>query len=364
MELKWFLQKLTKMKKAVIFTHNLLAENFAKTAHGLLRGTSRFNILAVIDNVHGGKDAGEVLDGKKLDIPTFKSISDYFENSNGDAEVCIVGVAFPGGILPEPCRDELISAMKNGLSIISGLHHYLSEDRQFKKIAKEYNVELNDIRKTKSISDLHFWSGKILDVKTPILAVLGTDCAVGKRTTARFLLEACQNKNIKTEIIYTGQTGWMQGYKHGFIFDATPNDFVSGELERAILECIDQSNPDLILLEGQSSLRNPSGPAGSELILSGNVNGVILVHPFGREYFIDLEEFEYKLPEIEKEIMLIEAYGKKVIGIALNEENSNLDILRENQKKLEDTLKIPVSIPLSEGVDKIVELIKKEYIVE
>ena len=105
MELKWFLQKLTKMKKAVIFTHNLLAENFAKTAHGLLRGTSRFNILAVIDNVHGGKDAGEVLDGKKLDIPTFKSISDYFENSNGDAEVCIVGVAFPGGILPEPCRD-------------------------------------------------------------------------------------------------------------------------------------------------------------------------------------------------------------------------------------------------------------------
>ena len=284
------------MKKAVIFTHDLLAENFAKTAHGLLRGTSRFNILAVIDNVHGGKDAGEVLDGKKLDIPTFKSISDYFENSNGDAEVCIVGVAFPGGILPEPCRDELISAMKNGLSIISGLHHYLSEDRQFKKIAKEYNVELNDIRKTKSISDLHFWSGKILDVKTPLLAVLGTDCAVGKRTTARFLLEACQNKNIKTEIIYTGQTGWMQGYKHGFIFDATPNDFVSGE--------------------------------------------------------------------IEKEIMLIEAYGKKVIGIALNEENSNLDILRENQKKLEDTLKIPVSIPLSEGLDKIVELIKKEYIIE
>ena len=80
MELKWFLQNLTKMKKAVIFTHDLLAENFAKTAHGLLRGTSRFNILAVIDNVHGGKDAGEVLDGKKLDIPTFKSVSDYFEN--------------------------------------------------------------------------------------------------------------------------------------------------------------------------------------------------------------------------------------------------------------------------------------------
>jgi uncharacterized NAD-dependent epimerase/dehydratase family protein len=62
--------------------------------------------------------------------------------------------------------------------------------------------------------------------------------------------------------------------------------------------------------------------------------------------------------------MLIEAYDKKVIAVALNEENSNLDILRDNQKKLEDILKIPVSIPLSEGVDEIVELIKKEYLLE
>ena len=59
-------------------------------------------------------------------------------------------------------------------------------------------------------------------------------------------------------MIYTGQTGWMQGYSHGFIFDATPNDFVSGEIERVVLECVDVYKPDLILLDGQSSLRNPS----------------------------------------------------------------------------------------------------------
>ena len=145
--------------------------------------------------------------------------------------------------------------------------------------------------------------------------------------------------------------------QHGFT-TAAAEDFDSA------IELLKEPYPDLILLEGQSSLRNPSGPAGSELILSGNVNGVILVHPLGREFFVDLEEFEYKLPEIEKEIMLIEAYDKKVIAVALNEENSNLDILRENQKKLEHILKIPVSIPLSEGVDEIVELIKKEYLLE
>jgi len=364
LDLKCFPINLTNMKKAVIFTHNLLAENFAKTAHGLLRGTSRFEILAVIDSANSGKDAGEVLDGKWLGIPTYKSIDEYIELSNGEAEVCVVGVAFPGGILPDACRYELISAMKNGLNIISGLHHYLSDDVEFQKIAKENKVELLDIRKTKPIADLHFWSGKILDVKTPIIAVLGTDCAVGKRTTARFMMESFQEKDIKTEIIFTGQTGWMQGYKHGFIFDSTPNDFVSGELEKAILECVQDSNPDLILLEGQSSLRNPSGPGGSELILSGNVNGVILVHPVGRKFFVDLEEFKYKIPEIEEEIMLIEAYGKKVIGVALNQENTSIDLLKENKKKIENNLGIPVSIPLTDGVEKIVEHINNEYLIE
>ena len=58
-------------------------------------------------------------------------------------------------------------------------------------------------------------------------------------------------------MIYTGQTGWLQGGKYGFIFDSTLNDFVSGELEHAILTCYEETNPDVILIEGQSALRNP-----------------------------------------------------------------------------------------------------------
>ena len=272
------------MQNAIVFTHNLLADNFAKTAHGLLRGTERYNILAVIDSVHYGKDTGEVLEGNKINVPVYKTIAEFIDASDVQAECCIVGVAFPGGILPAECRNELIEATKFKLSIVSGLHHYLSDDSDFIALAEKYNVELIDIRKPRSVSDLHFWSGKILDINVPIVAVLGTDCAVGKRTTARLILENCIKEGIRTELIYTGQTGWMQGYKHGFIFDATPNDFVSGELERVILECVDQSNPDLILLEGQSSMRNPSGPGGSEFILSGNAKSVIIVHPIGRKY--------------------------------------------------------------------------------
>ena len=359
MELNFSREFQLNMQNAIVFTHNLLAENFAKTAHGLLRGTDRYNVVAVIDSLHYGKDAGEVLDGKKINIPVYKSVTDFIDASDINAELCIVGVAFPGGILPKNCREELIEAIKCELSIVSGLHHYLSEDSEFVALANQHNVKLIDIRKPKPVSDLRFWSGKILDINIPIIAVLGTDCAVGKRTTSRLILENCKKQNINAELIYTGQTGWMQGYQHGFIFDATPNDFVSGELERAILECVDQSNPELILLEGQSSLRNPSGPGGSELILSGNAKSVIIVHPIARKYFVDLEEFEYEIPDLIDEIKLIESYGANVIGVGINEENATEDELIKFKNKYSQLLKIPVVLPLTDGVDDIVSNIKE-----
>ena len=83
--------------------------------------------------------------------------------------------------------------------------------------------------------------------------------------------------------IFTGQTGWMQGAPFGFILDSMPNDFVSGELEHAIVSCWESARPELILLEGQSALRNPSGPCGSEFLLSGRAKGVILQHAPGAD---------------------------------------------------------------------------------
>ena len=343
------------MDKAIVFTHNLLAENFAKTCHGLLRGTERFEILSVIDAAHEGKDAGTILNGSPLGIPVHSSIAQFFKHSNESPEFCIVGVAFPGGVLPEDCRKELLAAMDHGLSIICGLHHYLSEDPEFQSSAKNNKVKLIDIRKPRPVPELHFWTGEILRITVPVIAILGSDCAVGKRTTARFIMEVCRNRGIKTEMIYTGQTGWMQGYSHGFIFDATPNDFVSGEVERVILECVDVSKPDLILLEGQSSLRNPSGPCGSEFLLSGNAKGAVLVHPPGRKYFVDMEELGLQIPEIEDEIELIQNYGSKVIGVGLNEEGCDMGQLRSVQRTISKKMNIPVVLPLTDGVNKIVD---------
>ena len=94
-------------------------------------------------------------------------------------------------------------------------------------------------------------------------------------------MESLRRRGKQAEMIYTGQTGWMQGSPYGFIFDSTVNDFIGGELEKAVLTCAREAKPDYILLEGQSALRNPSGPCGSEYLLSANAKGVILQHAPG-----------------------------------------------------------------------------------
>ena len=342
---------------AIILTNGMLDTMNAKTCHGLLRGTERFDVLAVIDYKFVGQDAGEVMDGKSLGIPIYATVSDYLAADNERPKYYVVGVALEGGLLPDDFRAELLLAMEQRISIVCGLHTLLSEDTEFKTKAAHYGVTLIDVRKPRKFHELSFWTGEIYQVKTPKIAVLGMDCAVGKRTTCRFLLEACNEKGIKAEMIYTGQTGWMQGYKHGFIFDSTLNDFISGEIERAIVAADKEENPDLILIEGQSSLRNPSGPCGTEFLISGNVKGVILQHKPARKYFDDHKAWG-KIPDLADEIKLIEFYGSKVLAITLNEGGISEKELLEYQMDKEQTLKIPVVRPLTEGMNRVVTAVK------
>lgn len=345
-------------EKAIVLTHGMLESPLAKTAHGLLRGTERFEVLALIDYKSAGKDAGEALDGKHRNVPVYASVEEYFAKGGEQPVWCVIGVALPGGKLPDDFRGELKDAVKRKCSIVCGLHTFLSEDPEFMQLAAEHGVKLLDVRKPKPRNQLKFWSGDIYKVKKPIIAVLGTDCAIGKRTTCRFIMEMCQNHDIHAEMIYTGQTGWMQGYKHGFIFDSTVNDFISGELERAVVECAEESNPDIILLEGQSALRNPSGPAGSEYLLSANAKGVILHHAPGREFFEGTEEIGFKIFSIESEIELIKMYQSEVLAVTLNGEHLTLEALKAYRDDLQERLGIPVVLPLEEGVEGLLSVVK------
>lgn len=345
---------------AIALTDGYLETIHAKTTHGLIRGSERFDLVAVIDRKLAGRDAGYFLDGVHRNIPIFATIQDYLRSNTKKADYCIIGVATSGGFLPENMRNVCLEAINNGISVINGLHEYLTDFPNIVAAAKENNIELIDIRKPRPARELAFWSGDILKMKTPRIAVLGIDCAVGKRTTARFAWELCNQNDMKAEMIYTGQTGWLQGVKHGFIFDATLNDFISGEIERVLLTCDKEENPDVIFIEGQSALQNPSGPCGSEFLLSGGAKGVILQHVPFRKKFKLTNGIKVPLPLIEEEVALIKRYGAKVIAITLNNENNDdLAKLLTYKEQLQKAVNIPVIIPLVEGIDGLLSPIRE-----
>lgn len=354
---------------AVILTTGLLDSAFAKTAHGLIRGSDKYEILGVIDFKEAGKDAGEVIDGKHRDIPVFSNI-ETAASIYPQIDYAIIGIANPGGIIPEALEAELVKVLDRGISVINGLHTFLSEIPKYRDRAAKSGAELLDIRKAKHRKDLHFWNGSIYEVKCPIIAILGTDCAIGKRTTTRILMDALNKRGVKTEMIHTGQTGMMQHDGYGFIFDSTLNDFVSGELEHAIVQCYRERNPEIILLEGQAALLNPSGPCGPEYLISANARKVILQHAPARTYYKGWDHLKLKIPPVSKSLKLVEAYDAEVIAICLSSSTGAitppipLEELEKYKKAYRKEYQLPVIDPVYDDItplaDQVVALRSKD----
>jgi uncharacterized NAD-dependent epimerase/dehydratase family protein len=180
-------------------------------------------------------------------------------------------------------------------------------------------VVIRDVRKPPERKGLHFFSGKIEDVSCLNVAVLGTDSAIGKRTTAWIIADALLSAGHATELIGTGQTAWMQGVRYGIILDSLVNDFVSGEIEHAVWRAWQEVRPKVIILEGQGSLMNPAYPGGFELLAAGRPDVVVLQHAPGRR---DYDGFPgYPIQPLEKQIQAIELLSEKpVVAVTLNHE--------------------------------------------
>jgi len=343
---------------AIVLANGLFRTCFAKTAHGLVRGPSRFDVLGVVDPESAGEDAGLMVDGRARGIPVRASLREHLD-AGARPSHCVLGVATEGGSLPPALKSDLEQAARAGLTLVNGLHQLLAADEQLTRLVSESGGSILDLRQPRPVAELSFWSGEILKLQTPRVAVLGTDCALGKRTTGVLLRDGLRVRGTRAEMVYTGQTGWLQGLAHGFFFDATPNDFVSGELERAVLECAHETAPEVILLEGQSSLRNPSGPAGSELIISAGARGVILQHAPDRRFHEGFESQGCEIRPLKEEIELIRILGAEVWALALNEAGMDETQAEERRAELEQYHGMPVVAPLRDGLDRLVDVVRK-----
>nr|MDQ3013082.1 DUF1611 domain-containing protein [Acidobacteriota bacterium] len=342
----------------IVYCEGAFSTPTGKTANGLVRYTARYEVVGVIDSTRAADDAGEVLDGKPNGVPIFASVGEAIERASTRPQYFVIGLAPDGGKLPDSARQAVKQAIEAGLNVDSGLHEFLSEDAEFAALAAKHNVTIRDVRRSPPRSQLHFFTGKIEEVTALKLAVLGTDSAIGKRTTAVKLSQALNDAGIKSELIGTGQTSWLQGVKYGLLLDALVNDFVTGEIEHAIHEAWRNERPEVILLEGQGSIAHPAYPGGFELIAAGRVDGIILQHAPARTVYDGFDQ--YPMGTLDREIQILELLAQKpVVALTINHEAMTEADVRSTIADYEQDYGRPATDVLLDGCDKLVATIRQ-----
>ena len=340
--------------KALVYSENEFGKIDGKVANGLARHSEKYQIDGIIDSTKAGLDAGEYLDGIKNGIQVYSTIDDAIENLSYVPEYFIYGIAPLASFLDQKQREIIFSAMKKGMNIVNGLPEFFTEDEEFMQKANEYGVQIYDIRKAPQRKDLHNFSGRINEIDTPVITVLGTDCAVGKRTTAVNLVEALKQEGLNAAFIATGQTGILQGSKYGVAVDVLSSGFATGEVENAIINAFEKENPDIIIVEGQGALSHPAFTSSSAIIRGAMPDAIIIQHPPKRINHCDYPAIP--MPTLESEIELIEAFSKsKVIAITLNHEDMTDDEVKNTIVEYEYKYEIPTTDVLKNGCDKLVK---------
>jgi uncharacterized NAD-dependent epimerase/dehydratase family protein len=329
-----------------------------KTAHGLVRFTRRYQVLSVIDTRHAGRDAAEVLDGTAKGIPVVRDLAEALADAarRGITPThFVVGMAPDGGRLPDAGRATAKQAIEAGLNVDCGLHDFLTEDPVLSAAAEARGVRIRDVRKPPHRKDLHHFSSRIEEVKSLKVALLGTDSAVGKRTTAWILVHALEKAGRTVEMVGTGQTGWLQGARYSMVLDSLVNDFVAGELEHAVVSAWDERRPDAIVIEGQGSLMNPAYPGGLEILAACRPEVVIMQHAPSR---LEYDGFPgFPIQPIETQIQALELVGgRPVVAIAVNHEGlEGREAIDAACAELQRRTGLPVCDPLIHGADVLVK---------
>jgi uncharacterized NAD-dependent epimerase/dehydratase family protein len=347
-------------KTALIYCENQFGKVDGKTATGLIRRSEIYEIVGVLDSTLAGQDAGEVLDNRKNHIPIFANLSAALDTLNYLPDCYIYGKAPLEAFIAIEERLLILEAIERGMDIINGLHQFFSDDREFRDRAHQCGVQITDIRKSPVLADLHVFTGRISQVNIPVIAVLGTDCACGKMTTAVELDRTLHRLGIRSVLVATGQTSLMQGARYGVSIDAIVSQFVIGEIENAVLQAFETEQPDVILVEGQSAVSHPAFMSSVGILKGSMPDGVILQHPPARKMRCDFPDLA--MPTVQREIQLIEAISPtSVLAIAINHEHLTEAETDDIIDRYERDFQLPTTDVLRYGCEKLVRALGDRF---
>ena len=239
---------LGKKRRIAVMAEGSFTPLDGKTALGVIRYRSD-EVVAVIDSVRAGRTCADCV-GVGGEIPVVASLKGAAAH---DADTLLLGIAPQGGTLPESWRRVVAEALLRGWDVLSGLHVFLADDPELAALARAKRCAILDVRRPPASRAIAARRASNLD--TLVVLTVGTDCNVGKMTTALELQEELLGRGARVAFVATGQTGIFVA-DQGFAIDAVPADFVAGVVERMVLDAAREA--DIVLVEGQGALHHPA----------------------------------------------------------------------------------------------------------
>jgi uncharacterized NAD-dependent epimerase/dehydratase family protein len=272
------------------------------------------------------------------------------------AKTLVVGIAPPGGRLPQSWVGLLVEALEAGLDLAAGLHQRLREVPELAQAAKRLGRLIHDVRH----ADATFAVGTGIRRSGRRLLTVGTDCVVGKKYTALAIAKELVAQGCAADFRATGQTGILIS-GGGVAVDAVVADFLSGAAE-ALSPANSPDHWDVI--EGQGSLFHPAYSAVTLGLLHGSQpDALVLCHDVARKTLTSFPHMRVVSLEEAIPAYLAAAHltnpKTRMLGIALNTSSLSAheadSVLQQTAKQLD----LPCVDPIRTGVAGLVAALKR-----
>ena len=265
--------------------------------------------------------------------------------------VFVLGIAPPGGKVPDEWWPVIDEAVALGLKVVNGLHD---------RIAPRYpNLPpgqwIWDVREEPPGLTTATGAARLLSCKR--ILTIGTDMSIGKMTAGLELDLALRRAGVKSVFAATGQTG-MVICGRGVPLDAVRLDFAPGAIEREV--CDLGGDADVVVVEGQGSLLNPASSATLPLIRGSMPTHFLLCHRAG---MTELPRYPWiKVPPLMDVVKLYQDLAEtcgcfqrpSLLGVCLDTRELAEQAARVELDKVSNELQVPCADPVRFGVSELV----------
>lgn len=285
------------------------------------------------------------------------SLTELIEKTNAKSIAIMLPIGAEGAALKYA-----VQAIDNGLNVVTSFRSLsLSENASLLKFAESKGVVIKEISSRLDVINKIFGTApsqctEVLPKitykpKAPVVFVGGTSQECGKRTTTRILGKTAQEKGLNAAVISTDEMGLESPADLNFRAGSLSVMDVAAAVMGTMKYIEEKKNPDIIFVEGQSSLTedgNPHPRGLSAAILIGSRSDAVVVCHRPNHPFREPRGIEYEVKAIEA------VEPTKVVGISLNMRNvsDKKDIL-----KYEERYKLPAVDIKNGGASRLLDVI-------